>query len=420
MRNEFNLTPYRTESAFVQHVEPFRRYRHTPAVLASDPAEILLISSFPPRECGIATYSQDLIKAMKAKYGSSFSIRICALESANEHHLYPPEVKYLLDTDCASSFARLANVINQDPKIKIVLLQHEFGFYKNNRQAFLGFLEILKIPLVIVFHTVLPRPDKKLRREVRMIAGQVASIIAMTNASVEILVSDYRILRGKIRVIQHGTHPVPYADREGLKLKYGFSGRRLLSNFGLLSSGKSIETALYALVDICAAFPDVLFLIISKTHPGVIKEEGEIYREKLESLVDKLGLGRYVRFINSFLPLDGLLEYLQATEIYLFTSNNPNQAVSGTFAYAMSCGCAVVSTPIPHALELLGHDSGIIVDFNSPVQLAEAVIGLLSNPDRVKRISSNSLGLMASTVWENSAIVHADALEEFCVDGLSL
>ncbi|HKC35012.1 MAG TPA: glycosyltransferase, partial [Chitinophagaceae bacterium] len=158
--------------------------------------------------------------------------------------------------------------------------------------------------------------------------------------------------------------------------------------------------------------PDTLFLIIGKTHPSVIKQEGEMYREMLEAKVEALHLGNYVEFINCFLPLTDLLEYLQLTDIYLFTSRDPNQAVSGTFSYAISCGCPVISTPIPHAREVLRNDAGIIIDFKNSHQLGEAVISLLKDEQLRKNISSNGLHRMASTAWENAAIAHALLFEK--------
>ena len=224
----------------------------------------------------------------------------------------------------------------------------------------------------------------------------------------------------KITVIPHGTHLVPHLDKHFLKNKYKLTGKKVLSTFGLLSSGKSIETTLEALPDVVKTNPDVLFLIIGKTHPSVVKQEGEKYRKMLEAKVAELQLQQYVQFINYFLPLPDLLEYLQLTDIYLFTSKNPNQAVSGTFSYAISCGCPVISTPIPHAREVLKNDAGIIFDFENSQQLSEAIISLLKNEELRKNIGSNGLHRMASTAWENSAIAHALLFEKIWDDEVSL
>lgn len=369
--------------------------------------EVLFITSYPPRECGIATYSQDLIKALNNKFNHSFTIKICPLESENEKHNYTEEIKYILNTDHPDSFIKLAANINADPDIRMVMIQHEFGFFNKNENDFMKFLEILIKPVIISFHTVLPHPDESLKVKVQQIAAASASIVVMTNSSAKILTNDYGINKEKIKVIPHGTHLVPHSDKKFLKEKYKLSGKKVLSTFGLLSSGKSIETALEALPAIVKINPDAVFLIIGKTHPSVIKQEGEKYRKMLESKVAALKMEKHVQFINYFLPLPDLLEYLQLTDTYLFTSKDPNQAVSGTFSYAISCGCPVISTPIPHAREVLRNDAGIIIDFENPQQLSEAVISLLNDEQMRKNISSNGLHRMAPTAWENAAIAHA-------------
>lgn len=374
--------------------------------------EILFITSYPPRECGIATYSQDLIKALNNKFGHSFLISVCPLESDNEKHYYTDEIRYTLNTDVPDAFSILAKSINENKAIQIVMIQHEFGFFEKKESHFNQFLSEVTKPVVIVFHTVLPHPSEVLKAQVVQIAGVAESIIVMTNSSAKILVNDYSIDTKKITVIPHGTHLVPQSDVDLLKHKYHLSGKRILSTFGLLSSGKGIETTLDALPAIIDKYPDVLFLIIGKTHPSVIKCEGEKYRNMLQEKVSTKQLEKNVKFINHFVPLPELLEYLQLTDIYLFTSKDRNQAVSGTFSYAISSGCPVISTPIPHAREVLGNDAGIIVDFENPEQLSNAVIKLLKDEKLRKNISSNGLHRMASTAWENTAISHAMLFEK--------
>jgi glycosyltransferase involved in cell wall biosynthesis len=374
--------------------------------------EILFVTSYPPRECGIATYSQDLIEVLNNTFKKSFGISVCALESDMEQYAYPDQVKYTLNTDIAEEFDYVASEINNDPAISVVLIQHEFGFFRHNEQKFTQLLFAICKPIIVVFHTILPNPDEKLKTAVKLIAAAAECIIVMTNTSAGILANDYGISPAMISVIPHGTHLVPHADKQLLKEKYNLTGKKVLSTFGLLSSGKSIETTLDALPAIIASDPSVLFLIIGKTHPTIVKNEGEKYRDMLRSKVEELNLENNVRFINLFLPLPDLLEYLQLTDIYLFTSKDPHQAVSGTFSYAISCGCPVISTPIPHAREVLGADAGLIIDFNSPDQLAEAVKRVFGDDQKRNNMISNGLHLMASTAWENAAIAHALVFEK--------
>ncbi len=401
-----------------------RQAVHGMGLVKNDPGfpgpEILFITSYPPRECGIATYSQDLIKALNNKFGHSFKINICPVESDIEKHTYPDDVKYVLNIDYPEVFMALAGSINDNDNIKMVMIQHEFGLFKKNEDHFNRFLNTLLKPVVIVFHTVLPRPDELLKLKVQLLSGVADSLIVMTNSSAQLLINDYGVPEKKLTIIPHGTHLVPHADKELLKNKYKLSGKKILSTFGLLSSGKSIETTLDALPAIVKSNPDVLFLIIGKTHPSVIKQDGEKYRNMLETKVAELQLQQHVKFINYFLTLPDLLEYLQLTDIYLFTSRDPNQAVSGTFSYAISCGCPVISTPIPHAREVLGNDAGIIIDFENPQQLSERVISLLNDEQLRINISSNGLHRMASTAWENAAIAHALLFEKIVNDQIIL
>jgi glycosyltransferase involved in cell wall biosynthesis len=385
-----------------------------------DLAEILFITSYPPRVCGIATYSQDLVKALNNKFSTSLSIKVCALESTDGHFKYTDEVKYILNTSIPSHYQNIANSINKDQHIKIVLIQHEFGFYKDHEQTFLQFLFAITKPIVVVFHTVLPHPDEVLKAKIRSISAVCESIIVMTHNSAGILTTDYTLDPEKISVIPHGTHLVPHLSKKFLKKKYGLEGRKVLTTFGLLSSGKSIETTIEALPCIVEQSPDTVFLIIGKTHPGVVIEEGEKYREMLEAKVLRYKLTDHVKFINNYLALPELLEYLQLTDIYLFTTNDPNQAVSGTFVYAMSCACPIISTPIPHAREILTEDTGIIFDFRNSKQLADSVIRLLNDEPLRRNISCNTLQKIVATAWENSAVAHAMLFQELDSDDIRL
>jgi glycosyltransferase involved in cell wall biosynthesis len=388
--------------------------------IKKDLAEILIVTSYPPRECGIATYSQDLIKSLNNKFSNSLSLKVCALEPANIKYSYPDEVKYILNTSIANEFVEMALTINKDPNIEIVLIQHEFGFYRVQEGAFLQFLYDLTKPVIIVFHTVLPHPDVALKSKTRGIAAVCESIVVMTQTSANILTNDYGISGQKITVIAHGTHLVPHLNKNELKIKYGLKNRKVLTTFGLLSSGKSLETTIEALPAIVMQSPSVVFLVIGKTHPEVVKEEGEKYREMLEQLVEELSLQDHVIFINKYLGLPELLEYLQLTDIYLFTTNDPNQAVSGTFAYAMSCACPIISTPIPHAKELITKETGIIIDFRNSKQLATGAIKLLSNEKVRKELSVNTLQKIVFTAWENSAVSHAMLFSKIAGDKITL
>lgn len=374
--------------------------------------EILCITTYPPRECGIATFSDDLIRSIHQKFGQSYSVRVCALESASQQHTYSDIVKYKLNTSEVSEFDTLADTLNCDQKISLILIEHEFGLFKEHESNFLAMLKELNKPVVIVFHTVLSLPEAALREYVRQITTACCMVVVMTQTSSLILQQQYGIDASRITVIPHGTHLVAHQDKKTLKEKYSLAGRRVLSTFGLLSAGKSIETTLDALPLIIRNNPTVLFLVIGKTHPSIVRSEGEKYREMLEAKVKMMNLGDHVRFINAYLELPVLLEYLQLTDIYLFTSSDPNQAVSGTFVYALSCGCPIIATPIPHALELLGDRSGLIFDFKDSIRLAEATIRLLSNENLRSKMKIMGLQKIMATAWENSAIAHTQLFQK--------
>ena len=408
MKTHLTLSQSYTKNRPINSFPKISSYRSTGPVLEDHQLpEILFITSFPPRECGIATYSQDLINALNHQFQYSFKTSICALETETERHNYKQQPKYILNTEIRNSFMKTAFHINRDENIKAVVIQHEFGFFASKEREFKQFYDYINKPIVFVFHTVLSTPNIELKTKVTDMAAIASAIIVMTHDAAAILKKEYDIETFKISVIQHGTHLVLPLNRNKLKSKYQISGKMVLSTFGLLGRSKSIETTLDALPRIIEKFPNVLFLVLGKTHPTVVKNEGEHYRNMLENKVKELKLENHVRFVNEYLELSTLLEYLQLTDIYLFTSKDPNQAVSGTFSYAVSCGCPVISTPIPHAKEVLKDSEGLVFEFENSVQLSQAIISLLDNDKLREKISLNSFHKMASTAWQNSSIAHA-------------
>jgi glycosyltransferase involved in cell wall biosynthesis len=376
--------------------------------------ELLFISTYPPRECGIATYTHDLIQAIREKYRDNFEISICALENSDQAHTYPTDPDFLLVTDETRSYTALSQKLQTDNNIKLVVLQHEFGLFESHKNLLAYLIETIPQPVIIAFHTVLPRPNEELRLLVQNYATHAAGLIVMTNTSSQILVTDYNINPEKISVIPHGTHLLEHTNKDDLKSTYQLEGKTILSTFGFIGLSKSIETTLQALPAISKKIPNILFLIIGKTHPNTAAKEGETYRQYLEEMIHELGMQEHVRWINYFLPTLELLDYLTLTDIYLFTSNDPNQAVSGTFSYAISSGCPVISTRIPHVTEVLKPEMGVLIDFNQPAQLADAAIKLLENEPLRIQMRVNSLQSMAFSAWENSAILHVNLFQKTC------
>ena len=377
---------------------------------------VLMLTTYPPRECGIATYSQDLKKSVEGVFGATCTIEICALYNEKHPLEGADHFNFRLNTDNPESYETLASQINSDSTIKLVYIQHEFGLYNGCSHVFIEFLEAIKKPVLVAFHTVIPNPNPEFIKHVSAISSAATGLTVMTATSKQILTDSYGIEPSKIEIIPHGTHLIRHKNKAKLKSKYGLQGKTVLSTFGLLGPGKSIETTLEALPEICIDFPNVRFLVLGKTHPTLIKNEGEVYREFLEDKIQQLHLGDHVIFVNEFLPLDTLLEYLQLTDIYLFTSKDPNQAVSGTFSYAMSCGCPILSTPIPHAKEFLSENKGLLFDFENSAMLARHLRTLLNDKQYRKNLGLNGLHASASTSWQNSALSHGHLFETYAKD----
>lgn len=367
---------------------------------------MLIVTSYPPRVCGIATFSNDIVNAAKKVFGDTLAVEVCALENNRDQFTYGDEVKYTLLTSSLDDYRLVAEKINERKDIGLVCIQHEFGLFGGDYGDYiLPFILALNKPIVTAFHTVLPNPDEKRKKVVHAITDLSDRIIILTKNSRTLLTNHYGCEESKTVLIPHGTHTILWDQKEKLKSKYDLLNRIVMATFGLISENKSIETVLYALPEIVAKHPEVIYLIIGKTHPEVIKNEGEKYRSKLTKIVQELHLENNVIFIDEYLELKELLEYLTVSEIYLFSSKDPNQAVSGTFSYAMSCGCAVISTPIPHAIETLNDGNGILLkEFGNHREFQKAILQLIENKDQRIAMGKNAFSLSHATNWENIAI----------------
>ena len=368
--------------------------------------KMLILSSYPPRKCGLATFSNDIVNAVEVVFGETLPIEVCALQNEGQQFQYLNEVTHVLSVKSLDDYRLVAENINERNDIGLVCIQHEFGLYGGEYGDYLlTFLLALNKPIITIFHSVLPNPDEKRKKIVLAIADLSDRIIVLTNKSKEILINQYGYRKLNMKVIPHGTHMVLWEQKEKLKKKYQYEDKTVLSTFGLLSENKNIETVLYALPEIVAKNPEVVYLVIGKTHPEIIKREGEKYRNMLEDFVIEYHLENNVIFINEYLDLKQLLEYLTLSDIYLLSSKDPNQAVSGTFVYAMSCGCAVISTPIPHSVEVLNDSLGILLDeFVNPEAFRKAIMKLIQNKEERVAMGKNAYILTHATTWENIAI----------------
>lgn len=371
--------------------------------------KIVFVSTVPPTQCGIATYTKDLIDAFQSTFENLECI-YCKLSETSE---VVPDTSFTLNYNKKEDYRRVAEEINADDSIRLVHIQHEFGLFGGHYGDYLlELLEHLKKPIAFTFHSVIPNPHKQFQTFVQLLASYSSIIFAMTRDSKNLLQSDYHIDENLITYVPHGTHIVAYNEPNQTKKKLGLENHKILSTFGLLGTGKSIETAINALPEIIENHPDTLYLVIGKSHPKNIKDGVDPYRQYLKNIISEKKLDQHVLFIDRYLELEELLEYLRATDVYLFTSKNPEQAVSGTFAYAMSCSCPIVATSIPHIREELSPDTGIIVDIGNSRDFSRAVNKLLSNDALRESMAINAYQKTRESSWENVAIKHFNAYTE--------
>jgi glycosyltransferase involved in cell wall biosynthesis len=367
-------------------------------------SKVAFLSSFPPRECGIATFTQDICSAMDKKYNPKMKSRVIAIQERENFYDYNDKVIMQLEKEDIEEYINLARKIDQSKKIKLVCIQHEFGLFGGEYGNYLvPFLEVIQKPVVINFHTVLPNPDEARRKVVRYICNKCKAVIVTSTIAIDILDKDYGVEKEKIHVIRHGIPPVPFTPCEEMKKKFGFEGKTVLATFGLLSKGKGQEYVIRALPPLVKKYPNLVYLIIGQTHPDVLKREGEAYREQLIQEVSELGLENNVRFVNKYMELQELIDYIIASDVYICTNLERAQISSGTLSYAMGCGKAIVSTPIAYAEDVLGIDRGIIVELKDPDSYTEAIDKILSDPDLKEKLEKNAYAFSRSMTWPNVA-----------------
>lgn len=366
--------------------------------------KIFFLSNFPPRECGIATFTQDLVDSMNKKWNPKVKSRVIALNEEASLYNYDNRVVMQLSKDDIEDYINIAKRINKSKNIKLVCIQHEFGLFGGDYGNYLiPFLETIKKPVVVTFHSILPSPDELRKKVVRFIASKSSAIIVMAKTAIDILNKDYGINKNKIYVVPHGTPNAPLDSIHNFKKKLRLENKTVISTFGLLSRGKGVEYMIKSLPELVKKYPNLLYLIMGETHPVVRKQEGESYRNELIKLVEQLGLKNNVKFYNKYLTLNEIVEYLLASDIYVCTNLDENQIVSGTLAYALSCGKAIVSTPSVYAREILAKDKGILVKFKNPDSFSEAIDKILSDKDFKKNMEENAYLFSRSMIWPNVA-----------------
>jgi len=376
-------------------------------ILKFKDSKICFLSNFPPKECGIATFTQDLISALNKKFNPKVKSRVIALNEEANIYNYDNRVIMEMNKDYLEDYIAMAKKINRSDKIRIVCIEHEFGIFGGEYGSYIiPFLETIEKPVVVTFHSVLPEPNSLRKKIVKFICDKSAAVIVMAESAIDILNRDYGVPKSKIHVIRHGIPDTPLQSAEPYKKKLRLENKIVLSTFGLLSRGKGIEYMIKALPYLVEKHPNILYLIIGETHPVIRRREGEEYRNYLTDLVKKLKLENNVKFYNKFLDINELIEYLLATDVYICTNLERNQIVSGTLSYALGCGRAVVSTPNLYAEEVLKNERGLLANLQDPKSYAIQIDKLLSDPNLKKRIEQNAYAFGRSMIWQNVASNH--------------
>jgi len=370
---------------------------------------IVYISTFPPRKCGIATFTEDLTHAMDDVLAPPIKSKIVAMnrDEVVRHH-YPRRVIYQINQEHDHEYIEVAERLNRKDEVQLINIQHEFGIFGGEwGEKLIPFLKALRKPTILTFHTVLPTPSEKLLSVVRGLAEPVAGVTVMTQRSKAILQTEYGIAPEKITVIPHGIHSAPYTTSKQAKRTLGFGNKTVLSTFGLLGRGKGLEYVIEALPEVAKRFPDFVYVIFGATHPSILKEEGETYRNSLIQRVYDLGLSDHVKFYNKYFPLDELLRNLRATDIYISPSLDPNQATSGTLSYALGMGRPVISTAFAQAKEDVTEEMGILVDFRNPQAYTDAICRLLEDEEWQQSLGKNAYFRTRNRTWLNVAIQYS-------------
>jgi len=364
--------------------------------------KIAFIGTYPPRQCGIGTFTNNLVKAIVANTDSkkvSKQAMIVAINEDGQEYDYPEEVRHVIQQNHQQDYIEASKFINYSDT-EVCILEHEFGIFGGDEGVFiLPLLHRLEIPLIVTFHTVLRDPSYTQRSVVEEIGKKAARIVVMSKRAVDFLVDIYKIPKEKIVLIEHGVPEFNKISHKQAKQKHGLTGRKVLLTFGLLSRNKGIETVINALPRVVERHPDLLYIVLGATHPNVLKQAGEEYRDYLQRLVKKLGLEKNVHFNNEFVTENQLFEYLNASDIYLTPYLSEAQITSGTLSYAVGAGCAVVSTPYWHAQELLDNGRGRLFNFKNSDELATVLNSLFDEEDQLVALRENAFNYGRKIRW---------------------
>ncbi len=374
-------------------------------------SRVCFVATYPPRECGIATFTSDLRRAI-CERPSGAKASIIAITNTAAGYKYPSETVFEIRQNELSDY-RLAAEYANSSGADVVCLQHEFGIFggRDGRYA-IEFLERLRKPVVTALHTVLQQPSPGIRESLVRVAQASDHLVVLNSKAIEILENVYGVPSAKISFIHHGVPDVPFVDSNFYKEELGVEGRLVIMTFGMLSRNKGVEMMLEALPGIVTSHPEVVYVILGVTHPEVKRRDGEEYRLWLQRRVRDLNLDDYVIFHDRYFELSELLELIGACDIYVTPYKSKEQIVSGTLAYAVGMGKAIVSTPYMYAEELLAEGRGLLVDFDDRAGLARTLLNLIENRAERHRMRKRAYQFGRQMVWSEVAKRYAELFEE--------
>jgi len=362
-------------------------------------SSIAFVSDYLPRQCGIATFTADLCGAVAEAAGDACDVFVVAVSDRPEGYAYPERVRFEIRERYSADYRLAADFLNIHA-VGTVCLQHEYGIYGGPCGAHvLALLRRLRRPLVTTLHTILREPNVEQRAIMDEICRLSDRLVVMSETGRAMMQEVYGVPAEKVVMIPHGIPDVPFVDPHFYKDQFGVEGRFVLMTFGLLSPGKGIEYVVQALPRIVEKHPEAIYLVVGATHPNIRRESGEEYRNGLVRLANDLGVGEHVRFVNRFVDLKELCEFLGATDVYITPYINEAQVVSGTLAYALGAGKAVISTPYWYAQELLADGRGRLVPFRDPEAIADQVIDLIENEQERHAMRKRAYTFCRNMTW---------------------
>lgn len=373
--------------------------------------DVCTLATYPPRECGIGTFTKDLVDAIQ-KFTPFSDMSIIAINEEGAIHQYGRRVRFVIRQDELETYHEAADWLNAS-SVSVLSIQHEYGIFGGeDGEYLLDFMARVRKPMVTTLHTVLTKPKDNQKRIIQSIFEKSDRVVAMVDVARDILAESYGVNTDKLRIVPHGVPNIRRIPTDQAKRALGLEGRQVISTFGLISRGKGIEYAIQAVAKVAKEFPNVLYLVLGQTHPVVRRLYGEEYRNHLLSLVRELGIQRNVSFENRYLTLDEIIAYLNASDVYVTPYLGPDQIVSGTLSYALGCGKAIVSTKYLYAKSVLGPGRGLLVDFADAESLADAILRILSDPQLRHNLEEEAFRYGRRTTWHNVAIDYLDIFRE--------